>query len=681
MGTIKATDAEGDNMTFDMVNNGDIFGLDARNGKLVVNDDLDFETTQSYTLKVSVSDGKLSSNADITVNVTDVDENQKPVIADQTFSIAENTASGVDIGTIVATDPNMTDDLTFTITAGNADGVFALNRSTGVLSTAGALDFETASTYTLKVSVSDGELSSNADITVNVTDVEEAAEPGDRLPAKDINALTAAGNENPQDIWSDGITIWVSDSDDAKLYAYTLATGERDAAKDIDLAADNTSPIGLWSDGITIWVLDDSSDEKLYVYTLATGVRDESKEFDLALPKNFVNFTGIWSDGTTLWIADAGFANVSNDEKIYAYTLATGARDTAKDINTLSVTGDEYLTGLWSDGTTLWVTDRSNTKLYAYTLATGTRDADKEFDLDADNSLPEGIWSDGTTVWVVNQSFFGTGDTKIYAYAIETTTPAPTPAPASVPSPGTRLPVQDISTATGNADNWGLWSDGTTIWVLDEDDAKLYAYTLATKVRDATKEFDLAAENDDPTGIWSDGTTLWVVQDGFFVDDDNDKLYAYTLATKVRDAAKDIDLAAENDKPTGIWSDNTTIWVAQDESVGFSSSGSNKLYAYTLATKVRDAAKEFDLAADNTDPKGIWSDETTLWVVQDGFGFSGIDKLYAYTLDTKVRDAAKEFDLAAGNNTPIGIWSDGTTIWVTQEGFGGNDKLYAYQLK
>jgi len=54
------------------------------------------------------------------------------------------------------------------------------------------------------------------------------------------------------------------------------------------------------------------------------------------------------------------------------------------------------------------------------------------------------------------------------------------------------------------------------------------------------------------------------------------------------------------------------------------------------------------------------------------------DKLYAYTLDTKVRDAAKEFNLDAGNTSPNGLWSDGTTIWVADR---FDEKLYAYQLK
>ena len=50
------------------------------------------------------------------------------------------------------------------------------------------------------------------------------------------------------------------------------------------------------------------------------------------------------------------------------------------------------------------------------------------------------------------------------------------------------------------------------MWVVDTSDRIIYAYNLATKARDSSKDFGtLDAENDHPKGIWSDGTTMWVV--------------------------------------------------------------------------------------------------------------------------------------------------------------------------
>ena len=90
-----------------------------------------------------------------------------------------------------------------------------------------------------------------------------------RLPDKDINTLSAAGNNDPEGIWSDGVTMWVADDVDDKLYAYTLSSGERDADKDFNTLSGsrNGSPGGLWSDGESIYV-SDWNDRLIYKYIM-----------------------------------------------------------------------------------------------------------------------------------------------------------------------------------------------------------------------------------------------------------------------------------------------------------------------------------------------------------------------------------------------------------------------------
>ena len=210
--------------------------------------------------------------------------------------------------------------------------------------------------------------------------------------------------------------------------------------------------------------------------------------------------------------------------------------------------------------------------------------------------------------------------------------------------------------AAGNTGLGGTCSDGTTLWVVDYDDDKLYGYNIATKLRDSGKDLSLMDDNGEPEGIWSDGETLWVADDG------NDKIYGYKLSDKSRDSGKDFELAVGNDAPRGIWSDGETLWVADD--------GNDKIYGYKLLDKSRDLGKDFELAVGNDSPRGIWSDESTLWVAD-----AGNDKIYAYKLSDKSRDLGKDVDLAADNDAPRGIWSDETTLWVADD---GNDKIYAY---
>ena len=411
---------------------------------------------------------------------------------------------------------------------------------------------------------------------------------------------------------------------------------ERDAAKDFSTRVGNTAPQGIWSDGTTMWMADWN---KIYAYNMATKARDAAKDFDTLYAAGNTEPQSLWSDGTTMWVSDW------NDAKIYAYNMTTKARDAAKDFNTLAATGYPRPRGIWSDGTTMWVVDWDDVKIYAYNMTTKARDAAKDFNtlVAAGNGAPMGIWSDGTTMWVAN-----TNNVKIYAYNMATKA---------------RDAAKDFDTAIIDAQ--GIWSDGTTMWVVDGDDVKIYAYNMATKARDAAKDFDtLVDSNTEPTGIWSDGTTMWVA------DGDDDKLHAYNLTTKARDAAKDFNtlVAAGNRGPTGIWSDGTTMWVADRSD--------DKIYAYNMTTKARDAAKDFNtlVAVGNRNPEGIWSDGTTMWVA-DLFD----DKIYAYNMTTKARDVAKDFNTldAAGNEDPYGIWSDGTTMWVADR---SDDKLYAYNM-
>lgn len=211
---------------------------------------------------------------------------------------------------------------------------------------------------------------------------------------------------------------------------------------------------------------------------------------------------GIWSDGTTMWVTNYG-------GKVYAYTLATGARDSAKDITALDAAGNDRASGLWSDGTTMWVADIQDDKIYAYDLAAGTRDSGSDLDglVDAGNLNAKGIWSDGTTMWVVDID-----DDKIYAYDLAT---------------GDRDSGNDIDGLAGDGNDraMGIWSDGDTMWVADGRDDKIYAYDLASGDRDSTRDFDTlgGAGNGNPTALWSDGDTMWVA------DVKDRKIYPYEM--------------------------------------------------------------------------------------------------------------------------------------------------------
>ena len=233
---------------------------------------------------------------------------------------------------------------------------------------------------------------------------------------------------------------------------------------------------------------------------------------------------GVWGDKTTLYVMP------HLKPEVFAYTRATGARDTSLDIATnqgLRLNQYGFKGGIWSNGTTMWVLNyrygeyevdeygsdiSSSGILYAFTLKDGIYDADKGIPLHLDTyRAARGVWSDGTTVWVADWSA-----AKLFAYALVG---------------GARKEGKDITLHLDNAAAQGIWSDGATIWVADWEDNKFYAYKMTAGTgfgdRDRYKEFDLAPDNMYPRDVWSDGETLYV-PDAY--GPAGQKLYSYYIA-------------------------------------------------------------------------------------------------------------------------------------------------------
>ena len=256
VGTIEATDADGDALTYQIAggNINETFALDSITGVLVVakSELLDYETYPVFTLDVSVSDGVLTSNTDILIMLTDVAENnQAPTITAASYEIAENSADGTVLGIVEASDPDG-DALTYTITNGNDGDAFSLDSESGELtvSTSSALDFETIPSYNLAIEVSDGSLSAAAAFTVNLTDVEneEEGEEEETLSLADVAEMIYP---NP----SGGII-------NIKMAAFKEATIYNLSGKKVFRSKDNRIDISDLSEGVYIIEVKNRSGER-----------------------------------------------------------------------------------------------------------------------------------------------------------------------------------------------------------------------------------------------------------------------------------------------------------------------------------------------------------------------------------------------------------------------------------
>ncbi|HGP5972458.1 TPA: cadherin repeat domain-containing protein, partial [Vibrio cholerae O1] len=83
------------------------FSIDPGTGKITVLDTtkLDYESATSIVLKVETTDGVNKDTADITLNLTNVNDSDTVFTKEsETFNYAEGTAAGVTLGKVTATD-------------------------------------------------------------------------------------------------------------------------------------------------------------------------------------------------------------------------------------------------------------------------------------------------------------------------------------------------------------------------------------------------------------------------------------------------------------------------------------------------------------------------------------------------------------------------------------------------
>ena len=181
---VSATDP-GDTLTYSLGGtDADAFDIDSTSGQLQTKAPLDYETKSSYSVTVSVSDRRgRSRSITVTINIENVVENrienvvenQAPTFTDgstTTRSIPENTPPSVNIGSAVsATDPG--DTLTYTL-GGTDAASFLIGSTSGQLQTKAPLDYETKSSYSVTVSVSDGNSGTDSiTVTINIENVVE----------------------------------------------------------------------------------------------------------------------------------------------------------------------------------------------------------------------------------------------------------------------------------------------------------------------------------------------------------------------------------------------------------------------------------------------------------------------------------------------------------------------------
>ena len=310
IGTVSATDYDSDSLGYTLAGTDAAALMINGSGVLSFVSAADFEVQSSYAVSVAVSDGTNTSTQDLTITVTDVDES--PVVTSSlNLSASENQTA---IGTIAASDAEGA-AVTFSLSGDDAAS-FSLS-SSGVLSFVAAPNFESQSSYTVTITVSDGTNASSSDLTIAVTNVNEAP------------TMTSAAQASVAENTAAVITLTSTDPDGDTL-SYALS-GNDAALFDVD-ASNAALSFKVAPDFETP---SDADGDNIYLITVtASDGNGASATQDLTITVTDVNetVTGVLIDG---YLAGATvFQDLNNN----------GAPDAGEPQTTTDVLGNFTLT-------------------------------------------------------------------------------------------------------------------------------------------------------------------------------------------------------------------------------------------------------------------------------------------------------------------------------------------------
>ena len=210
------------------------FALNATTGVITTAAGLDYEAFTGasysvYALDNQAAGGYTQAATTVTIGVANVNE-QNSIPSSYSFGVSENVGVGTTVGTVAATDPDSAggpfgqqryyfwNGSAFVSTS--SDGRFALNATTGVITTAAGLDYEaftgaSYSVYALDNQAAGGYTQAATTVTIGVANVNEAPTAG--------NSGTTTFQHNAPTNALVG-TIYAADPDAGTTYSYQIVS-------------------------------------------------------------------------------------------------------------------------------------------------------------------------------------------------------------------------------------------------------------------------------------------------------------------------------------------------------------------------------------------------------------------------------------------------------------------------
>jgi len=222
VGTLQSVDPDSDNTyTYTLISGTDKFTIVGN--ELRLSSVLDYEEQTSYSIIVQgLNQENVGFQRNLTINVNNLGENPPTDVALSAETVAENSATGTVIGTLSGTDADTGAILSYSLVSGTGSTDNSSFTIVGdELRTNAAVDFESKSSYSIRVRVTDEtDLTYEKVFTISVTDEEEAP--------TDISLSESSVEENSATGTTVG-TLTSTDPDTGETFTYSLVSGTGDS--------------------------------------------------------------------------------------------------------------------------------------------------------------------------------------------------------------------------------------------------------------------------------------------------------------------------------------------------------------------------------------------------------------------------------------------------------------------
>ena len=652
------------------------------------------------------------------VEEEDEEVNEAPTFnTTSTTSIAESLSSGSTVSTMSATDPN-SDTITYSILSGYDAGKFTINSSTGAITTAASLDYETTTSYTLVIAASDGTLTTTTSKTINITDTTDqyTVSPNSGTVATWGSRFSTDAVINNQWAESKAMFTYNNSSVNTVLNNLGYSRDQNNSWDNSTTTLSNYTNIKNWSQYEIVldwgWNSQTLNNPIWYDYLRSggnivhSGEWFQDNEFGLKTHVQIEEFaakidsdaeqdnTNLIIDGDTRYESITGASQFSTSTEEHNIPTAYNVSTWGKNGSTAETSGQaDTITrgdGLAAAGT-FDIDYAGDGDLFAISVHDTTRGPVMEWDSSDSDAEYFGVyagWLDSNTsysnndmrqmydlmAWLgieaENQTFGITTDTENLPIGGLTTTYGWTNTNNNTKSSVEAYNLGNNIYIGGGFEHLDLvWDDSGTL-------------TVGQYINGASTGFNVTSTaGSSPRGITfnDDGTKLYLIETV-----NSEKVHEYNLSTAwdtttQSDAESDLNLSVYVGTPHSMVfnTDGTKMFIS--DTTGADIEELTLSTAYDVSTASIDTNDRFNVDQDSS-PKGLAfnTDGTKMFVTGDAN-----DKIYEYTLstgwDVSTASYVDALDVSSQDNDVEGLsfTANGTRMLMAG---GQNDKWYEWSL-